>query len=95
MASDEQQIKNFVDQLNGYLGRPREYYDHKTGKYFAGSFYLDSTIDRKGKRAYRISEVLDDTGSYRSYADFGLKPEEVKIWIDGLIAGINVQRSIK
>ena len=92
--SEEQVIEGYLDQLNGYLGRPRQYYNHATGKYAIGSFYLDKTIDRKGKRALRINEVLTEDGTYRGYAQYGLKAEEIRIWIDGLTTGINIQRGI-
>lgn len=92
--SDEKTIEGFLDQLNGYLGRPRVHYDYPTNKWFVGSFYLDKTIDHKGRKAYRISEVLTEDGAFRGYAQFGLKTEEVRIWIDGLIQGINIQRGL-
>lgn len=92
--SDERIIETFISQLNGYLGRPETHYDHTTGKFGVGSFYLDKTIDRKGKRAYRICEVLAEDGTHKAYAEYGLKTEEVKVWIDGLTTGINIERRL-
>lgn len=92
MASDESLIDNLVDQVNGYLGRPRQYYDPKTAKYAVGAFYVDKSVDRKGKRCYRICEVLAEDGSHRAYAEYGLKTEEVRIFLDGLTSGINIER---
>lgn len=92
MASDESLIETLVDQINGYLNRPRKYYDPKTAKFAVGSFYVDKSVDRKGKRCYRICEVISEDGGYKAYAEYGLKTEEVRIWLDGLTTGINVER---